>query len=86
MVAEMFPELASWAPEQGWAWTDGLTDEGKAAARVVSYVVSWLYANGPISMLLLPDEMTGAEGVGALDRAGFLRLYERGGVARWERI
>jgi hypothetical protein len=83
---EMFPELAGWAPEQGWAWTDGLTDEGKAAARVVSYVVSWLYANGPISMLLLPDEMTGAEVVAALERAGFLRLYERAGVARWERI
>lgn len=82
---EMFPELASWLPEQGWAWTDGLTDEGKAAARVVSYVVSRLYASGPISMLLLPDEETGAEVLTALERAGFLRLYERGGVARWER-
>lgn len=83
---EMFPELASWFPEQGWAWTDGLTDEGKAAAQVVSYVVSRLYASGPISMLLLPDEETGAEVLAALERAGFLRLYERGGVARWERI
>jgi hypothetical protein len=43
-------------PEQGWTWTDDLTDEGKAAARVVSYIVSRLYASGPISMLLLPDE------------------------------
>jgi hypothetical protein len=73
-------------PEQGWTWTDDLTDEGKAAARVVSYIVSRLYASGPISMLLLPDEMTGPEVVAALERAGFLRRYERRGVERWERI
>lgn len=83
---EIHPELAGWAPEQGWAWTDGLTDEGKATARVVSYIVSRLYASGPISMLLLPDAMAGAEVVAALERAGFLRLYERRGVERWERI
>lgn len=83
---EIHPELASWAPEQGWAWTDGLTDEGRAAARVVSYIVSRLYASGPISMLLLPDATAGAEVIAALERAGFLRLYERRGVERWERI
>ena len=74
----------SWTPDQGWAWIDGLTDEGKAAARVVSYIVSRLYASGPISMLLLPDAMTGAEVVSALERAEFLRLYERRGVERWD--
>ncbi|WP_344145837.1 competence protein CoiA family protein [Nocardioides koreensis] len=82
---EIHPELASWAPEQGWAWTDGLTEQGRAAARVVSYIVSRLYTSGPISMLLLPDETVGAEVVAALERAGFLRLYERRGVERWER-
>ncbi|MGY2873452.1 hypothetical protein ACVW00_000642 [Marmoricola sp. URHA0025 HA25] len=83
---EVHPELANWAPERGWAWTDGLPEEGKAAARVVAYVVARLYASGPISMLLLPDEVTGAQVVSALERARFLRLYERGGVDRWERI
>jgi len=83
---EVHPELANWTPEQGWAWTDGLPDEGKAAARVVSYIVSRLYASGPVSMLLLPDATAGAEVVSTLERAGFLRLYERQGVERWERI
>jgi hypothetical protein len=83
---EIHPELAGWSPEQGWAWTSVLTDEGKAAARVVSYIVLRLYASGPISMLPLPDAMLGAEVVAALELAGFLRRYERGGVERWERI
>ena len=83
---EVYPELANWAPEQGWAWTDGLPDESKATARVVSYLVSRIYASGPVSMLLLPGATAGAEVVSALERAGFLRLYERQGIERWERI
>lgn len=82
---EMFPEHVSWEPRQGWAWTDGLSTEGKTAARVTAYIVARLYGSGPGSMLWLPDEATGTEVVGALESAGFLRLYERGGVDRWER-
>lgn len=80
------PELASWVSKQTWTWADDLTDEGKEAARLVSYIVSRLYTSGPISMLLLPDEITGAEAVAAVERAGFLRRYARQGVERWERI
>jgi hypothetical protein len=79
------PELASWAPVQGWAWTDSLAEGGKATARVICYIVSRLYASGPTSMLLLPGAVEGVEAVAALERAGFVRLYERGGVDRWER-
>lgn len=80
------PELASWVSKQVWTWADDLTDGGKSAVRLVSYIVSRLYTSGPISMLLLPDEITGAEAVAALERAGFLRRYTRQGVERWERI
>ena len=70
---------------QGWAWTDSLAEGGKATARVICYIVSRLYASGPTSMLLLPGAVEGVEAVAALERAGFVRLYERGGVDRWER-
>lgn len=83
---EAHPGLANWQPEQGWAWTHTLSAEGRAAARVVAYIVSRLYASGPIATLLLPDATVGAEVIGALERAGFLRRYERRGVERWERV
>ncbi|MBD8605479.1 hypothetical protein IFT73_01315 [Aeromicrobium sp. CFBP 8757] len=80
------PAFAAWASEQEWSWADGLSDEGKVAVRLVSYIVSRLYASGPISMLRLPNEVATAEAVAALERARFLRRYERKGVERWERI
>lgn len=83
---EVHPEQTNWAPEQGWAWIEGLPEGSEVAARVVAYIVSRLYASGPISMLLLPDAPAGEEIVSALERARFLRLYERGSVERWERI
>jgi hypothetical protein len=80
------PELRLWTPTRGWEWTAGLTDDAKAAARVICYLVSRLYASGPVSMLLLPDEGSGREVVEALERADFLRRYEHRGVDRWERL
>lgn len=81
----MHPEHASWASQQRWAWTDDLTAKGKAAAQMVAYIVSRLYTSGPIDKLMVPDEVTGAEVLAALERAGFLRLYEIDGIARWQR-
>lgn len=40
-----FPGLAGWTPDQGWRWTEELTDDGKATAKVLAYVVSRLYAS-----------------------------------------
>ncbi|MEO5664964.1 MAG: competence protein CoiA family protein [Nocardioides sp.] len=80
-----FPGLAAWTPDQGWHWTDGLTDEGKATAKVLAYVVSRLYASGTVDMLLSADTSSAAEAVAALERGGLVRFYERAGVERWER-
>jgi hypothetical protein len=80
-----FPGLAGWTPDQGWRWTDELTDDGKAIAKVLAYVVSRLYASGPVDMLLSADTSSAAEAVAALERGGLIRVYERGGVERWER-
>ena len=80
-----FPGLAGWTPDQGWRWTDELTEDGKATAKVLAYVVSRLYASGPVDMLLPADTSSAAEAVAALERGGLIRVYERGGVERWQR-
>ena len=84
----IFLSFASWAPDEGWGWTDDVDEDVRAAARRLCFIVQRLYASGPVDMLMAPDEpeVTTASAIAALERAGFLNLDERnGGVQRWRR-
>lgn len=83
----IFPSFASWAPDEGWGWTDDVDEDVRAAARRLCFIVQRLYASGPVDMLMAPDEpeVTTASAIAALERAGFLSLEDRNGVQRWRR-
>ncbi len=84
----IFLSFASWAPDEGWGWTDDVDEDVRAAARRLCFIVPRLYASGPVDMLMAPDEpeLTTVAAIAALERAGFLNLDERnGGVQRWRR-
>jgi hypothetical protein len=80
------PDAVSWSPPGGWAWSKGLAEPDRLTAELIAYLTQRIYESGPVSMFALPDAGDLEDVLASLRQAGLIRLVERSGIRRWERL